>query len=87
MVQLVYSKTKTLTDSAVLWEPMKLVLDDCNIHVITNDAKYGNFAIVDAIIYAGDVAWFRHLNLNQLVVKNSTPGSNAVMTIVGTIRE
>jgi len=87
MPQLVYSKTKTLGDTASRWENTKLILNDCNIHVYTNDAKYGNILECNAIIFSNAVAFFRYLNLNQLVMKNETPASASVVTIVGTIKE
>jgi hypothetical protein len=60
-------------------------LSECNIHVSSNDCKYGDRNEQDAEIKSGDVASFRILNLAEIYFKNATAGSNTVVTIVGTL--
>jgi len=60
------------------------VLDDCNIHVMDADIKYGNGDLQEAVASVNSVLSFRKLNLKHFFVKNATTGSNAKLVIVGT---
>jgi len=58
---------------------------DANIHVITQDAKYGDFDTQDAILTTADVASFQDFNLKDLFFKNKTPGSNTTIQVVAIV--
>lgn len=78
--------SKTFTDD----NPSRLVdfdvpFYDCNIHALTNNAKYGNGFVSDAPILAGDVVWFSNGNLKDFVFKNYTAGSNTQIIAVATV--
>jgi hypothetical protein len=80
------SKSKTATDD----NPFTLVNADTwvregNIHVTTNNAKYGDRNVQDAPITAGDVIYFQDFNLLDIFFKNAAAGSNTVITFSGTL--
>lgn len=56
---------------------------EINIHVQTNDAKYGDFDKQDAIITTNDVPFFRNVNVADFFFKNKTAASNTTIVIVG----
>lgn len=56
---------------------------DINIHIVTNNAKYGDRSEQNATINAGDVVYFRNVNLNDIFFINATAGSNTVVYAVG----
>jgi len=56
---------------------------DANIHVVTNDAKYGKVNDQEATIYANDIVSFQDFNLADLWFKNAGAGSNTTVYIVG----
>jgi len=73
-----------VTDSAKSIENIDLILEDCNIHVMDNDIKYGNGDLQEAVASVNSVLSFRKLNLKYFFVKNATAGSNAKIVVVGT---
>jgi len=73
-----------VTDNAKSIENIDLVLEDCNIHVMDNDIKYGNGDLQEAVASVNSVLSFRKLNLKHFFVKNATAGSNAKLAIIGT---
>jgi len=56
---------------------------EINIHIVTNDAKYGDFDKQDATITTNDVPFFRNINLKDLYFKNAVGGSNTTIRVVG----
>lgn len=62
-----------------------LWLNEANIHILTNDAKYGDVTGQDAVITAGDIITFQDFNLADLFFKNSTAGSNTVIYVIGIV--
>lgn len=58
---------------------------ECNVHVYTNAAKYGNSGNVDATVNAGDVVWFTNGNLKDFLFMNNTAGSNTKIVCVATV--
>ena len=81
----VYSKVVNVTDDPKSIENIDLTLEDCNIHVMQNDIKYGNGDLQEAVASANSVLTFKKLNLRHFFVKNATAGSNAKLAIVGTM--
>ena len=73
-----------VTDNAKSIENIDLILEDCNIHVMDADIKYGNGDLQEAVASVNSVLSFRKLNLKHFFVKNATTGSNAKLAIVGT---
>lgn len=58
-------------------------VSEANIHVVTNNAKYGDFDIQNATITTNDVPFFREFNLRDIFFKNAGAGSNTTIYIVG----
>jgi hypothetical protein len=54
-----------------------------NIHISTNNAKYGDFVDQDATVTTNDVPFFEDFNLADLYFKNAGAGSNTVVYFVG----
>ena len=52
---------------------------EINVHVATNDAKYGDNNNQDATITTNDVLTFENINLKDLFFKNATAGSNTTI--------
>jgi len=73
-----------VTDNAKSIENIDLILEDCNIHVMDADIKYGNGDLQEAVASVNSVLSFRKLNLKHFFIKNKTAGSNAKIVIVGT---
>lgn len=63
---------------------MDLWANEINIHISSNDAKYGNFDKQEATITTADIPFFRNTNVKDWYFKNDSAGSNTVITIVGT---
>ena len=74
-----------VTDNPKSIENIDLVLEDCNIHVMQNDIKYGNGNLQEATASANSVLTFKKLNLKHFFVKNAVSGNNAKLAIVGTM--
>ena len=66
-------------------ENIDLTLEDCNIHVMDNDIKYGNGDLQEATASVNSVLTFKKLNLKYFFVKNAVSGSNAKIVVVGTM--
>jgi uncharacterized RmlC-like cupin family protein len=62
-----------------------LWMREANIHVETNNAKYGDRTEQEATINAGDVTYFEDFNLNDTFFKNATAGSNTTVRAVGVV--
>jgi len=77
-----YSHTAT-SDAIFKMVDTDLWLSNANIHVLTNDAKYGNVTDQPATVNAGDILIFDNFNLKDLVFKNANAGSNTVIYVVG----
>jgi len=73
-----------VTDSAKSIENIDFILEDCNIHIMDNDIKYGNGDLQEAVASVNSVLSFRKLNLKHFFIKNATAGSNAKIVVVGT---
>lgn len=68
--------------------PFKLVVkdrwfEDCNIHVVTNDAKYGDKNNQDATAATTSVITFRNINLNDLFFRNAGAAADTTIFFVG----
>ena len=74
-----------VTDSAKAIENIDLVLEDCNIHIMDADIKYGNGDLQEATASVNSVLTFKKLNLKHFFVKNAVSGSNAKIVVVGTM--
>ena len=74
-----------VSDEPKAIENIDITLEDCNIHVMDNDIKYGNGDLQEAVASANSVLSFRKLNLKYFFVKNAIAGSNAKLAIVGTM--
>lgn len=55
---------------------------EANIHVSTNNAKYGDHANQDHTVTTNDTISFQDFNLADLYFKNATAGSNTEITAV-----
>jgi len=55
---------------------------EANIHIVTNDAKYGDENNQDASIAAGGILSFQDFNLKDLFFKNATGGSNTTIQCI-----
>jgi hypothetical protein len=56
---------------------------EANIHVLTNDAKYGDFDTQEATITTNDVPFFRNFNIRDIYFKNDGAAANTKIVIVG----
>lgn len=56
-----------------------------NLHVVTNDCKYGDTNTQDATIAADAVMDFQDFNLANLFIKNAGAGSNTTVYFVGVL--
>lgn len=55
-----------------------------NMHCIDQNAYYGNFDVQDAPMIADkDVLFWRDINLADWFFRNTTPGANTKITMVG----
>jgi len=62
---------------------VELWASEANIHVVTNDAKYGNFDKQEATIKTTDIPFFRNVNIADLFFKNDGAAANTTIIIVG----
>jgi len=77
----------TVLDSAAPPEyDHDIFFDDVNIHVETNDIKYGDGRYCEATATAGSVLSFRNLRLSDIFVKNAVALNTAVIRIAGTTK-
>lgn len=60
-----------------------LWLSNANVHVVTNDALYGDVTAQPATVNAGDILIFDNFNLKDLYLRNAGAGSNTVVYVVG----
>jgi len=82
----VVTYTHTATDDAAFRLIFtQLWLREANIHVATNNAKYGDLNNQDASITTSDIATFYDFNLADLYFKNATGGSNTTIYLVGVV--
>jgi len=60
---------------------------ELNIHVLTNDARYGDTNITDSnpSITAGNGVSFQDVDLSTIFFKNSTGGSNTTIVAIGVL--
>jgi hypothetical protein len=82
-----YTKSATATSDLPfsVEDDSTVILTSINIHCFTNDAKYGNGAIIDGVIRANAVVWFdAPCKVADVMFKNYTAGSNCTITITGT---
>ena len=56
---------------------------EANIHVVTNNAQYGDSAAQEAAITTTDVLCFQDFNAGDLFFKNAGAGSNTTINLVG----
>jgi len=55
---------------------------EVNVHVETNDAKYGYFDKQDATITTNDVPFFRNINLRDMFFRNAVAAANTTIRLV-----
>ena len=82
-----YTKSYTATSDLPfsVEDDSTVILTSVNIHCFSNDAKYGNGAIIDGVIRANAVVWFdAPCKVADVMFKNYTAGSNCTITITGT---
>ena len=78
--------TKTMTDdNEHRIVDFDLPFIDLNIHVYTENAKYGAMGVCEGQINAGDVAFFQKGNLKDFVFKNASAGSNTTIVCIATV--
>lgn len=58
---------------------------EANVHVVTNNAKYGDVNRQEATITTTDIAIFNDFNLKDLYFKNAGAGANTVIYLVGIV--
>ena len=74
-----------VSDDPKAIENINITLEDCNIHVMNNDIKYGNGDLQEAVASVNSVLTFKKLNLKHFFIKNAVSGNNAKIVIVGTM--
>jgi len=79
-----FSKTATADTPFRLTEE-SIPFYDANFHVLSNDAYYGDAAVLEAPQYAGDRTFFTKADLKDLWFKNYTAGSNTKVVGVATV--
>jgi len=62
-----------------------LWLSNANIHIVTNDAYYGDVNLQIATASASDILVFEDFNLADLYFKNKVAGNNTTIYIVGIV--
>ena len=82
------SNVTTFFHTATDDNPFKLTIKDhwfkdCNIHIATQNAKYGDKNRQDASATTNDVLSFEDVNLNDLFFKNAGAGANTTIYFVG----
>ena len=60
-----------------------LWLSNANIHIVTNDCKYGKVNDQPATATAGDILIFDNFNLADLYFINETAAANTTIYLVG----
>lgn len=60
-----------------------LWLREANIHILTNDAKYGKVNNQPATVTAGDILVFEDFNLADLYFINATATSDTLIYVIG----
>lgn len=60
-----------------------LWVSEANIHVVTNDAFYGDFNIQEATITTLQAGFFKDFNLRDLFFRNAGAAANTTILIVG----
>ena len=58
---------------------------ELNIHVYTENAKYGPLGVCDGTINAGDVVFLKNGNLRDFIFKNASAGSNTKIVAIATV--
>jgi hypothetical protein len=81
----IYRTHTATTDAMFNLTTADLWMREANIHVETNNAKYGDRAGQDAQITAGDVVIFEDFNLLDVFFKNAGAGANTVIRVVGVV--
>lgn len=56
-----------------------------NLHVETNDCKYGDTTAQEATLVATAIMDFKDFNLSDLFIKNAGAGSNTTVNFVGVL--
>ena len=83
----VISLTHTASNDAIFkLTNDKLLFRDLNIHCYTNDALYGAFRVVDAVLTSNAIASFRDGDLSDFQFKNRVAGSNCKIVAVFTLK-
>ena len=62
-----------------------LWLSNANIHIVTNDALYGNVTIQPATATAGDILIYDTFNLADLYFRNAGAAANTTIYVVGIV--
>lgn len=60
-----------------------LWVSEVNIHIVTNNAKYGDFNEQNATITTNDVPFFHDVNLKDFFFKNAGAAANTTIYLVG----
>ena len=80
-----YDPQKTLleADKAFRLIQTTLWIREANIHIVTNDAKYGDVGSQPATVTAGDILVFEDFNLADLYFINETATADTIIYLVG----
>ncbi|GAH69120.1 unnamed protein product, partial [marine sediment metagenome] len=56
---------------------------EANMHIVTNDALYGDKDLQPATITAGDIVPFQDFDLSQMYFRNAGAAANTTIHVVG----
>ena len=80
----VISFTHTATDDLIFrLSQSHMWFREANIHVVTNNALYGDVNLQPATVTAGDIVLFQDFDLSQLYFRNAGAAANTVVHVVG----
>jgi len=84
------SNVIVITHTAISAAAFKLThqdlwLGDCNIHIATNNATYGDKNTQPALATTNDVLSFEDININDLFFANAVGVANTTIQIVGVL--
>lgn len=57
---------------------------EINIHIVTNNAKYGTFDVQEATVTTAEVLNWKDTNIRDWFFKNAGAGSNTTIYLTGT---
>lgn len=78
---LAFSKTAT-DDNLFKLTTQDFWCSEANIHILTNNALYGDLNNIEAPVNTTDILSYKNFNINDLYFKNATAGNNTKIVAV-----